>query len=89
MIRNSLLGTIALALGATALLAPRGVQGADSRIEILIDEPIGTISPNLYSHFVEHLAVKLLLLVPLFDVGRDFLLRKLAHGLHQGFVVVG
>ena len=47
--------TGALAVGATALLAPRRFQGAESRIEVLINEPIGTISPNLYSHFVEHL----------------------------------
>ena len=29
----------------------------------------------------------MLLLIPFFDVGRDFLLRKFAHGLHQGFVI--
>jgi alpha-N-arabinofuranosidase len=28
---------------------------ADSRIEILLDEPQGTISPNIYGHFTEHL----------------------------------
>jgi len=28
---------------------------ADSRVEILLDEPIGTIAPELYGHFVEHL----------------------------------
>jgi hypothetical protein len=33
--------------------------------------------------------MELLFFIPFFDVGRDFLLRKLAHGLHQGFVVVG
>jgi len=27
----------------------------DSQVEILLDEPIGTISPNLYGHFTEHL----------------------------------
>src|ERR671934_1121283 len=30
-------------------------QAADSRIEILVDEPIGTIAPELYGHFIEHL----------------------------------
>lgn len=30
-------------------------QAAGSKIEILIDEPIGTIHPDIYSHFVEHL----------------------------------
>lgn len=28
---------------------------ADSSVEILLNEPIGTVNPNLYSHFVEHL----------------------------------
>src|SRR3954452_6694508 len=44
-------------LGAAALLSSKSVysQTADSRIDILINEPIGTVNPNLYSHFVEHL----------------------------------
>jgi len=29
--------------------------GADSRIEILLNEPLGTISPDIYGHFTEHL----------------------------------
>ena len=28
---------------------------ADSRIEVLLQEPIGTIAPEIYGHFVEHL----------------------------------
>jgi len=28
---------------------------ADSHIEIILDEPIGMISPNIYGHFIEHL----------------------------------
>src|SRR6185369_3252505 len=46
-----------LLFGSTALLAPRSAvsQAADARIEILINEPVGKIDPNLYSHFVEHL----------------------------------
>ena len=40
-------------------------------------------------HLVEDRPLKVLLLVPFFDVRPDFLLRKLAHGLDQGFVVVG
>lgn len=43
---------------AAALIAPRaafGQQGAEANIEILINEPIGVVNPNLYSHFVEHL----------------------------------
>ncbi|MBI4909672.1 MAG: alpha-L-arabinofuranosidase [Acidobacteria bacterium] len=30
-------------------------QQTDSRIEVLLNEPIGTIAPEIYSHFVEHL----------------------------------
>jgi alpha-L-arabinofuranosidase len=30
-------------------------QPADSRLEILVGEPIGTIAPEIYGHFVEHL----------------------------------
>jgi alpha-N-arabinofuranosidase len=50
-VKNSLL------LGSAALIAPRAIfsQSVESRVEILINEPIGTINPNLYSHFVEHL----------------------------------
>ena len=44
-----------LATSAAALLAPRSTKAADSRIEILLNEPIGTVNPHLYSHFVEHL----------------------------------
>ena len=50
-VKDSLLFTSA------ALLAPRAAmpQTAESRIDVLINEPIGRIDPNLYSHFVEHL----------------------------------
>src|SRR5262245_35427702 len=46
----------ALAVGG-ALVAgfPRSAKAADSVIEILPTETIGTISPNIYGHFVEHL----------------------------------
>lgn len=42
---------------AAALLSRGAVfgAGADSRIDILLNEPIGTISPNIYGHFTEHL----------------------------------
>ena len=40
---------------AATLIAPRSTRAAESRIEILVNEPIGTISPDIYSHFVEHL----------------------------------
>jgi alpha-N-arabinofuranosidase len=44
-----------LATSAATLLVPRGARATDSRIEILINEPIGTIAPETYSHFIEHL----------------------------------
>ena len=47
-----------LAASAVALrgsnLAAQGLQ-TDARIEILPGEPIGTISPEIYSHFIEQL----------------------------------
>lgn len=36
-------------------LAPRATQAADARIDVLLDEPIARIDPNVYGHFVEHL----------------------------------
>ena len=52
------------ALGATALWAAPTANwatapeshAADSRIDVLFDEPLGTISPNIYGHFVENLS---------------------------------
>jgi alpha-N-arabinofuranosidase len=51
------------ALGATALfLSPpnnwttsSNSREADARIEVLFDEPLGMISPNIYGHFAENL----------------------------------
>jgi alpha-N-arabinofuranosidase len=51
------------ALGATALVLARknnwsaaaSSRAADSRIEVIFDEPLGTISPNIYGHFAENL----------------------------------
>ena len=41
--------------GTMLALAPRVARAADSRVEILLDEPIGTIAPEIYGHFAEHL----------------------------------
>src|SRR5437763_11476592 len=38
-----------------ALLAPRTSLAATARIEIFPEELIGTISPDIYGHFTEHL----------------------------------
>lgn len=49
--------------GAGALLASKisplawaQAAAADSRIEVLTNEPLGTISPNIYGHFTENLS---------------------------------
>jgi alpha-N-arabinofuranosidase len=56
MQRRSLLKG-AVAVGAALALSRRSVfaTAADSRIEVLLDEPIGTISPAVYGHFTEML----------------------------------
>src|SRR5216110_689711 len=55
-------GSGALMLGGKSLparkllpLLPISAAAADSRIEILTAEPVGTIAPEIYGHFVEHL----------------------------------
>ncbi len=57
--RREFLQKSLLTAGAFALGLPRRLAtcpaSADSRIEILLDEPLGTISPNIYGHFTEHL----------------------------------
>lgn len=50
----------AAAIGAGLLVEraggfARSSVAADSRIEILLGEEIGTINPNIYGHFAEHL----------------------------------
>lgn len=53
--RTFLLNTLA---GGAALLAARprlASGGPEARIEILPDEPIGTIAPEIYGHFTEHI----------------------------------
>ncbi|MFY9742073.1 MAG: alpha-L-arabinofuranosidase C-terminal domain-containing protein [Candidatus Sulfotelmatobacter sp.] len=53
---NGVLGAAALLLARPAKWTKSAVSGtADSRVEILLDEVLGTISPNIYGHFIEHL----------------------------------
>src|SRR6185503_9769974 len=40
-------------------------------------------------HLLQYRRVKLLLFIPFLDVRRNFLLRKLAHCLHEGLVIFG
>ena len=57
--RRAALKSSALAASALALRGPRmfsqASASADARIDILPGEPIGTISPEIYGHFIEHL----------------------------------
>jgi alpha-N-arabinofuranosidase len=52
-LKTSTLAASALTLRTRPLLA-QSIQ-ADARIDILPAEPIATISPEIYSHFIEHL----------------------------------
>jgi alpha-L-arabinofuranosidase len=52
--RRDFLRTAALAAAALTPLGSRA-QNADSRIDILLDEPGATIAPEIYSHFAENL----------------------------------
>src|SRR5579884_2008465 len=57
MDRRAFLAGSAAAAG-TALLAKLHAatpQASPARIEVLLDEKLGTISPNIYGHFIEHL----------------------------------
>jgi alpha-N-arabinofuranosidase len=44
------------AVTAAGLIAPRlTAQTTDARVDIALDEPVGTIAPEIYGHFVENL----------------------------------
>jgi len=46
----------AFAAGKLSPLAWAGIAPSGASIEILLDEPLGTISPNIYGHFAENLS---------------------------------
>ncbi|MGC2184957.1 MAG: alpha-L-arabinofuranosidase C-terminal domain-containing protein [Terriglobales bacterium] len=54
-IGSSVAGAGYLWLNRAAPFAAADVLGDDSRIEVLLGEPLGTISPNIYGHFAENL----------------------------------
>src|SRR5580658_3322000 len=55
-IKKGSVGAAALAFcKKTGWNAGANSRTADSRIDVLIDEPLGTISPNIYGHFTENL----------------------------------
>jgi alpha-L-arabinofuranosidase len=56
--REFLRGAVAIGAGVAVERAgglTYSSRAADSRIEVLLGEEIGTISPNIYGHFAEHL----------------------------------
>ncbi len=56
-IRNSLAGAgVLLFHGSSPFLSRASSSAVDSRIEVLLHEPLGIISPNIYGHFVENLS---------------------------------
>jgi alpha-N-arabinofuranosidase len=56
-LRASLAGAGAVAAAKTSLsLAWAQSSASDSRIEVLVNEPLGIISPNIYGHFTENLS---------------------------------
>src|SRR5215510_12847178 len=52
---GALLATKHTTLGQRLLSLVPTAQGPDSRIEVLTGEQIGTIAPEIYGHFAEHL----------------------------------
>jgi alpha-N-arabinofuranosidase len=50
-----MMGNRSSALNFIPHSASRTSQTAEARVEILVNEPIGKISPDIYGHFVEHL----------------------------------
>ena len=57
MERRNFLKTAAASTAAALVFGKRTAlsQQAGSHIEVLLDEPIGTIAPEIYGHFTEHL----------------------------------
>jgi alpha-N-arabinofuranosidase len=53
--RRQFLTSTALAPLALALVPARSAAATDSRIEVLLDERIGRIAPEIHGHFAEHL----------------------------------
>src|SRR5580704_14662768 len=54
-VRASAFGAAALLLSRPARLASAVASSApDARVEVLPNEVLGTISPNIYGHFIEH-----------------------------------
>jgi alpha-L-arabinofuranosidase len=55
-IRNGVVGAGCFLFRRAVPFAATDPAGTDSRIEVLLGEPLGTISPNIYGHFAENLS---------------------------------
>src|SRR6202049_4078217 len=55
-VRSALAGTGGLLFAKYLPFARATDTPSDSRIEVLLGEPLGTISPNIYGHFAENLS---------------------------------
>jgi len=55
-VQKSLAGTGLLLLSRLTATTFGAESGVESRIEVLPDEPLGTLSPNIYGHFAENLS---------------------------------
>jgi alpha-L-arabinofuranosidase len=55
-LRNSLIGTSALLVSRYSPFSAAAESDAESRIEVLLGEPLGTINADIYGHFVENLS---------------------------------
>jgi alpha-N-arabinofuranosidase len=53
--RNFLTSVAGAAASAAVLKSQSANSRADAHIEVLLDEPIGEIAPDIYGHFIEHL----------------------------------
>jgi alpha-L-arabinofuranosidase len=56
LLRNGIYGAGVLAFSRAFPLASSALGSSDASIEILLNEPLGTVSPNLYGHFTENLS---------------------------------
>ncbi|MGA9528076.1 MAG: twin-arginine translocation signal domain-containing protein, partial [Terriglobales bacterium] len=55
-IRNTAATAAALFTGYSPFANAQSSSTADARVEVLLGEPLGIISPNIYGHFVENLS---------------------------------
>src|SRR5258708_39740567 len=53
-LRTAAAGAACLA-SSDQLVTRLAAQSPESRVDILLNEPVGTIAPEIYGHFVEHL----------------------------------